>query len=238
MCTGLEIALITGGLGIGGGSYLQNRSMNAKAEAADNVALAGLRRQDQFDRDRGQTFADALRDAESGISTDALEGTAKELTSQIQDNVGQRDITFQNASGAAPKVVQDTADRVKGEGNAYLDLLADARGRLGAWGSQMSDVATDIGRHGWKNDQLSMEALRDAQLTEQQAQHAYASTGNKTALAGNLATQLGAMFLTQGLYNHGVAAAASAGAPTVTASTPGVGVPLPTPRYNPYQALV
>ena len=234
MCTGLEL-MVLGGLGIGGGTYLQNRSMESKQDAADKYALAGLIRQDAYDRQREGVYKEALGEAGEQINQEALDAKAAELADDLRANVALKDMDYGNApnTGASTaQVLQDLGGRQRDEGQAYLDLLSDAQGRLGAWGDNMWQAGDELSQLAWDNDRLLTDAGIDANLTQAQAEHAYNTTGNKTAMAGNIATQLGAMALTQGAFNMG------AGAPLKPAPDfKTMGVPMATPTYNPYMTL-
>lgn len=242
MCTGLELAAI-GAATMGGGAYLQNRAMTRKADAADDAAMAGLLRQEAYDREKGDVYAETLGDIQQNMSTENRAQKASEATADIASNVSDRDVTYQNAAVDGPRVLQTTADTQKAEGDAYLDQLADARGRLAGWTGAQMDLADQMSKHSWDVDRLSGDALRDAQLAQLETQHAYNSTGNKTALAGNLGTQLGGMLLTQGAFNMGLGAlqGAGSGAGTVHTGTgaikPNAGLPMATPTYDPYGTL-
>lgn len=241
MCTGLELALL-GGAGLLGGSALQSRAVSKKADAADKAALAGLKRQDMFDQQKAGVYQEALGDIGTELSAAERDKAAEDITGDIRANQNRQDVTFQNPSMEGPKVLQSRADQGTAEGSAYLDLLSDARGRLGAWGTGMQDLGEKWGRHAWNTDRLSLDAINDANIAQAEAQHEYASTGNKTAMGGNIMSQLGALMLTQGAFNMGAGTPPGTGVPSVVnpntgAINPAAGVPIKTPAYNPYAAL-
>jgi len=248
MCTGLEVMAIGAALA-GGGTYLNSQAIGRKEEARDKAAMAGLKRQDAFTKEQGDVYQDALGDIDARMSAENRSQVADESTDKINANVGDREISFQNAAVDGPKVLKSRTADNKATGDAYLDTLADARGRLNSWGSTQQDLGRDMFKRSWDTDRIGADALADAQIAQMEAQYAYDSTGNKTALAGNLGTQIGAMLLTQGAFNAGMAglskgatagagtAAGGTGAGTAAGIAPNVGAPMATPTYDPYGTL-
>lgn len=240
MCTGVELALIGGAL-TAGGSYAQYDAVNRKQEGADKAALAGLKRQNAYDAQRGDIYQQALGAAGDQISEEALGTKAAELTADLEQNIAPKVASYTGDGASAPRVLQSVGDSTRQEGDTYLRELANAQGRMNAWGDNMWQFGDEFQDLAWDNDQILQTATNDATLAEKEAQHAYESTGNKTALAGNIASQLGGMLMTQGAFNMGAGALGKAGGAGGHVMNPagkaGFGVPIQTPGYNPYQTL-
>lgn len=219
MCTGAELALLAGATGVVGGSVLQGQAQARKSEAANqfvqqqNLANQAERlRQESLEGRRAQTFEEALemmrRDRQQGELDDATDSRMQ----LIEENTGlpQQAGDYESpASRGTPRVVRDYADERQGEANDFASLLGNARARMGAWGDAMIPFGEGMSNASFDMDELGRQAMvsgrlnRDsARVAEQEAQAAFDRTGNKTAMAGNLATQLGGMALSGGAQSH------------------------------------
>lgn len=195
MCTGMEAALIASTVATAGGSYMQHQSQQSKGDAQRKAANAEALRQGQIDKDKNARWQNSLvdfeRDSQQGNLDDATaerEALMKEVVARPEDGDG----TFQNATaGNAPRVVQDYADEQQAEADDFVDLLGNARARLGAWGEGKFAPAESLSQLGFDLGEQNMRAGRSGEIGAREAQAAYQDAGNGMALAGNLVSGLG-----------------------------------------------
>ena len=135
MCLGPEaaLALALAGAGQGVNAFEANRSAKAQSQAQEGALLQELDRQDDFQRDSGTAFQDAIQSFSKNNQDQNVGDLLLKNTEALQRNQSApADADFAAVTGNAPKVVKSSlakslSDAV-GEGQANAGRLAKLRG--------------------------------------------------------------------------------------------------------------
>lgn len=206
MCTGAEIALIASAGATLGGTMLQGKAENKRREAQSTAAQAELDRQAAMEERRAGSFEEALELMKRGRQQGNIDEATEQRTALLQDTaLPQQETGYESPAAVnSPRVVQDYARDKQGDANDFAQQLGLARAQLGAWQEGMMPFTEGLRDATFDMDEVARQMRNSGQLGAMEAQNAYANTGNKTALLGNLAVQGGQLGMQAAGANGGM----------------------------------
>ncbi len=234
MCTGLELALLAGGVGasVGGGLISRNEQTNneVRQAAARNQQLRDtLTRQRQFSDQNAQVLAETVgrfnRPAQEAVATGAE--TARETSAINNMQPAQASVDEIPLGGNAPTVVKSKIAGAMSDAFSKATDLARKRAKLGAYadlwggndrGTREGGMRVDTTNNLSRGEASILPAMQD--LAAYSVWKPSSGIGETLAAIGNIMAGFGGRGFSSGA------------APSPDAATSGIPLPRPRPFYG------